>query len=101
MVFAAKVSEVPEFGKKLVEIGGVQILLVKTKGIVYACEHECPHQGAPLQGALVKEAGKLSCQRHGYRFDLVTGICAEHKECVPLKIYPVEIRGDEVFVDLD
>lgn len=101
MVFAAKVSDVPEFGKKLVEMGGKKILLVKTKGAVYACEDECPHQGAQMQGAFIKEAGKISCPRHGYRFDLVTGACAEHKECFPLKIYPVEIRGDEVFVDLD
>lgn len=99
MVFAAKVSEVPEFGKKLVEAGGVQVLLVKTKGTVYACEAECPHQGAPLQGAFVKEAGRLSCPRHGYRFDLATGACADHQEYT-LKVYPVEIRGDEVFVDI-
>ena len=99
MVFAAKASEVPEFGKKLVEVEGQPVLLVKTKGVVYACEPECPHQGAPLQGALVKEAGKLSCQRHGYRFDLTTGACPDHPECT-LKVYPVEIRGDEVFVQL-
>ncbi|BCG45397.1 Potential ribosomal protein [Citrifermentans bremense] len=99
MVFAAKLSEVPEFGKKLVEAGGVQVLLVKTKGTVYACESECPHQGAPLQGAFIKEAGRLSCPRHGYRFDLATGACADHPECI-LKVYPVEIRGDEIFVEV-
>ena len=99
MVFAAKISEVPEFGKKLVDVDGQAVLLVKTKGMVYACEPECPHQGAPLQGALIKEAGKLSCQRHGYRFDLTTGACPDHPECA-LKVYPVEIREDEVFVQL-
>lgn len=99
MAFAAKLSEVPEWGKKLVQVEGQAVLLVKTKGVVYACERECPHQGAPLEGALVKEAGKLSCQRHGYRFDLTTGLCAEHPEC-KLKIYPVEIKGDEIHVDL-
>ena len=99
MVFAAKVSEVPEFGKKLVEVEGKPVLLVKTKGVVYACESECPHQGAPMQGAFIKEAGKISCPRHGYRFDLANGSCADHSEWT-LKVYPVEIRGDEVFVEL-
>ncbi|GFO54094.1 (2Fe-2S) ferredoxin [Geomonas sp. Red276] len=99
MILAAKVADVPEWGKKLVEIAGQQVLLLKMKGVVYACERECPHQGAPLEGAVVKEAGKLSCQRHGYRFDLKTGACEGHPECT-LKIYPVEIRGDEIYVDV-
>jgi nitrite reductase/ring-hydroxylating ferredoxin subunit len=99
MFFAAKVSEVPDWGKKLVQVEGQPILLVKSKGVVYACESECPHQYAQLEGALLKEAGRLTCQRHGYRFDLATGACEGHPESV-LKVYPVEIRGDEIFVDL-
>ncbi|MBJ6726061.1 Rieske (2Fe-2S) protein [Geomesophilobacter sediminis] len=99
MVYAAKVADVPDWGKKVVEVEGKELLLVKTKGQVYACETECPHQGAPMSGALVKEAGFISCQRHGYRFDLTTGVCAAHPECDPLRIYPVEIRGDEIWVE--
>jgi len=99
MVFAAKVSEVPEFGKKLVQVGDQEILLVKTKGVVYACETECPHQGAPMQGAFLKEAGRISCPRHGYRFDLSSGACQDHPE-VALRVYPVELRGEDVYVEL-
>ena len=99
MVFAAKVSEVPDWGKKLVQVEGQAILLVKSKGVLYACENECPHQGAPMQGAFLKEAGQISCPRHGYRFDLVSGACQAHPECT-LRIYPVEIRGDDIYVEL-
>jgi len=99
MFFAAKASEVPDWGKKLVQVEGQPVLLVKSKGVVYACETECPHQGAPLEGALLKEAGRLSCPRHGYRFDLVTGACEGHPE-LALKIYPVEVRDDDLYVDL-
>jgi nitrite reductase/ring-hydroxylating ferredoxin subunit len=99
MVFAAKLSEVSEWGKKLVLVEGQPILLVKTKGVVYACESECPHQGAPMEGGFLKEAGRISCPRHGYRFDLVTGACDEHPE-VTLRVYPVEVRGDDLYVDL-
>jgi len=99
MVFAAKVSEVPDWGKKLVQVEGQAILLVKSKGVLYACESECPHQGAPLQGALLKEAGSISCPRHGYRFDLVSGACKDHPEFA-LKTYPVEVRGDDIYVGL-
>lgn len=99
MVFAAKVSEIPDWGKKVVTVNGQEILLVKAKGSVYACETECPHQGAPLSGALIKDAEHLSCQRHGYRFNLKTGACKEFPEYT-LKIYPVEVVGDDVMVGL-
>jgi nitrite reductase/ring-hydroxylating ferredoxin subunit len=100
MVFAAKISEVPDWGKKLVQVAGQPVLLVKTKGAVFACESECPHQGAPLQGAFLKEIGTISCPRHGYRFDLVTGFCEDHAE-FRLRVYPVELRGDDIYVELD
>jgi nitrite reductase/ring-hydroxylating ferredoxin subunit len=99
MVFAAKVSDLPDWGKKLVQVEGQAILLVKSKGVVYACETECPHQGAPMEGALLKEAGTISCLRHGYRFSLVSGACAEHPEST-LRVYSVELRGDDIYVDL-
>lgn len=100
MVFAAKVSEIPDWGKKVVTVNSQEILLVKAKGIVYACETECPHQGAPLSGALIKDAEHLSCQRHGYRFNLKTGACKEFPEYT-LKLYPVEVVGDDVMVGLE
>ena len=99
MEFAAKMKDVPEWGKRLVEVAGQSIVLVKTKGVVYACERECPHQGAPLEGAFLEKAGHLSCPRHGYNFDLATGDCAEHPQ-FKLRVYPVEIRGDDIFVEL-
>jgi nitrite reductase/ring-hydroxylating ferredoxin subunit len=99
MEFAAKLSEVADWGKKLVQVAGKPVLLVKTKGVVYACETECPHQGAPMEGAFVKEAGQISCPRHGYRFDLVSGACKDHPDFT-LKTYPVEVRGDDIYVDL-
>jgi nitrite reductase/ring-hydroxylating ferredoxin subunit len=98
--FAAKVSEIPDWGKKQVTVDGRDILLVKVKGAVHAMEPECPHQGAPLSGALIKDAGHITCQRHGYRFSLQTGACDDFPEYT-LKVYPVKVEGDEVLVDLD
>ncbi|MBT0651491.1 Rieske (2Fe-2S) protein [Geomobilimonas luticola] len=99
MVFAAKVSEVPLWGKKVVSVNGQEILLVNSKGTIYACETECPHQGAPLSGALLKEAGIITCQRHGYRFNLQTGECQDYPEYT-LKTYPVQVVGDEIHVGI-
>ena len=93
-----RISEVPDFGKKVVSVSGREILLVNVKGKIYAVENECPHQGSPLTAAIVKE-GYLSCPRHGYRFNLNDGHCAEHPELV-LATFSVQLNGDTILVDL-
>ncbi|MBI5484544.1 MAG: Rieske (2Fe-2S) protein [Deltaproteobacteria bacterium] len=98
MQTAARVSEVPNFGKKVVTVAGREILLINIKGSFFAVENECPHQGSPLGGAVVKD-GHISCPRHGYRFNLADGKCAEHPEFV-LATFPVQVNGDEIQVDL-
>jgi nitrite reductase/ring-hydroxylating ferredoxin subunit len=98
MTFAAKISDVPNFGKKVVSANGQDILLINIKGEIFACENECPHQGSPLHSGIVKE-GYLSCPRHGYRFDLKSGNCLDNPEYI-LKIYPVQIQGEEIHVGL-
>jgi nitrite reductase/ring-hydroxylating ferredoxin subunit len=100
MKFAAKVSEIPDWGKKLVTVDGREILLVRAKGAIHAMESECPHQGSPLSGALIKDADHITCQRHGYRFSLQTGACDNFPEYA-LKVYPVRVEGDDVLVELD
>ena len=99
MQSVAKVSEIPSFGKKVVEVNGVQVLLVNVKGEIFAFENECPHQGSPLNAAIIKDGPTLSCPRHGYKFNLKTGACSDYPELV-LKTYTVRIEGENVSVEL-
>jgi nitrite reductase/ring-hydroxylating ferredoxin subunit len=99
MVFAAKLAEIPNWGKKVVEVGGVQILLVNVKGEIFACENECPHQGSPLQGGIIKEGPTLSCPRHGFRFNLRTGACSDSPGYT-LKTYPLQVNGEDVMIQV-
>jgi nitrite reductase/ring-hydroxylating ferredoxin subunit len=98
MVTAAKISEVPNFGKKLVSVAGQEILLINIKGKFFAVENECPHQGSPMNAAVIKD-GTISCPRHGYRFSLENGACSDYPEYT-LKVYPVTVEGDDILVDL-
>jgi nitrite reductase (NADH) small subunit len=96
MEIVAKISEVPNFGKKVVTVSGREVLLVNVKGSIHAVENECPHQGSPLTAAVVKD-GYLSCPRHGYRFSLTDGHCVEHPECT-LTTFPVQLSGEDILV---
>ncbi|HEU0265135.1 MAG TPA: Rieske (2Fe-2S) protein [Geobacterales bacterium] len=98
MVFAAKVAEVPNFGKKLVTINNRQILLINMKGTIFACENDCPHQGSPMQAGIIKDE-YISCPRHGYRFNLKDGQCRDFPEYT-LTTFPVTIQGEDIFVEL-
>jgi nitrite reductase (NADH) small subunit len=73
-------------------------VLINVKGNIYAVENECPHQGSPLNSAVVKD-GYISCPRHGYRFSLTDGTCAEHPEFV-LTTFPVQLNGDTISVTI-
>ena len=97
MIPVAKINEVPNFGKKVVTMLGREILLVNIKGAIFACENECPHQGATLTAAIVKD-GYIACPRHGYRFSLIDGRCTDHPDFT-LKTFPVQIDGDAILVD--
>jgi len=99
MIPVAKISEVPNFGKKVVTVSGQEVLLINIKGSIFAVENDCPHQGSPLQAAIVKD-GYISCPRHGYRFNLTDGSCGEHPEYT-LRTYPVELSGDDILINLD
>lgn len=98
MTPAAKLGDVPNFGKKVVSVNGQEVLLVNLKGTIFAVENECPHQGSPMGAAMVKD-GHLSCPRHGYRFNLTDGRCIDHPEYT-LKTYTVQIQGDDILVDV-
>lgn len=98
MTPVAKLGEVPNFGKKAVSVSGREILLVNFRGTIYAFENECPHQGSPLTAGVIKE-GAISCPRHGWRFNLSDGRCADNPEFT-LRTYPVQISGENILIDL-
>ncbi|MDD2366791.1 MAG: Rieske (2Fe-2S) protein [Desulfuromonadaceae bacterium] len=99
MSAVAKLSEIPNFGKKVISISGKEVLLVNSGGKIYAVENECPHQGSPMNASIVKD-GYIACPRHGYRFSLVDGRCAEHPESV-LELFQVTLSGDDISVELN
>jgi nitrite reductase/ring-hydroxylating ferredoxin subunit len=94
----ARFADVPEDRGLQVEIGDCKIVLLRTGGQLRAFQGECPHAGAPLaEGAVCH--GRLICPWHKAAFRVEDGALCEPPALDSLKRYPLELRGDEVWVD--
>src|SRR5258708_27443329 len=49
---AAKASDVPAGGNKVVSVGGREIVIFHANGEFFALLNRCPHEGAPLSHAV-------------------------------------------------
>ena len=96
-VRAAAVGEIPAGEIREVKVGEKAVALANVEGKYYAISNECLHRGGPLgEGTL---AGKVvTCPWHMWEFDVTTGKACLNPEA-GVATYPVEIRGDVVFVD--
>jgi nitrite reductase (NADH) small subunit len=98
-VQAARVSDIAPGSIKDVNVGGTEVALANVGGRFYAISNTCLHRGGPLgQGAL--EGQIVTCPWHGWQFDVTTGKVAQN-DSVGVGCYATEVRGDEVYVNLD
>ncbi|SIR62196.1 Rieske [2Fe-2S] domain-containing protein [Pseudomonas sp. B10] len=94
----ARFADVPQDRGLQVEIGDCKIVLLRANGEMRAFQGLCPHAGAPLaEGALCH--GRLICPWHKAAYRAEDGGLCEPPSLDSLKRYPLELRGDEVWVD--
>jgi nitrite reductase/ring-hydroxylating ferredoxin subunit len=84
--------------RKLFRANGKQILLLNAEGQTYAIANRCPHEGYPLSEGTLGPGCLLTCNWHNWKFDLTSGEALIGRD--PVRTYPLEFRGDEIFVDL-
>ena len=85
-------------GRRLVKVGRKQIVLFHGDKGVFACNNRCPHEGYPLMEGSLAEGCVLTCNWHNWKFDLESGETLVGGDS--LRRYPVEIRGDEIWLDV-
>jgi len=71
--------------------GGVQLLLCRVEGKVYAIDTVCPHEGGRLRPGPLAEGQWAVCPLHSYRFDPRNGREAAGA-CGSAKTYKVRER---------
>ncbi|HTN75849.1 MAG TPA: Rieske 2Fe-2S domain-containing protein [Pirellulaceae bacterium] len=91
-------SNLPPGGRKLCELAGRRIALLRVGESLVAINNHCPHRGGPI-GAGPVEGTTIMCPWHGLKFDLLSGECAESpSHC--LERLEVKRDGEQVLVNV-
>ncbi|EJN10607.1 ferredoxin subunit of nitrite reductase and ring-hydroxylating dioxygenase [Bradyrhizobium sp. YR681] len=82
----------------IVRVAGRDMLVIWNDGNVVACDRACPHEQADLGRGQVT-AGRLLCPRHAASFDLRDGAITAGWPSPPLRLYPVRITGEKIWIE--
>ncbi len=94
-------SEIAPGERRILRAGGKQILLIRTRDQVHACNNRCPHEGYPLmEGSVASDDGGcvLTCNWHNWKFDLLSGETLVGGD--RLRRYPVDVRDGVIWLDV-
>jgi nitrite reductase/ring-hydroxylating ferredoxin subunit len=95
---ATTLSQLEDGGCKVFRVSGKQIALFRRAEKIYACNNRCPHEGYPLSEGDLDADCVLTCNWHNWKFSLESGENLYGGD--RLRVYSVELRGEEVWVDL-
>jgi nitrite reductase/ring-hydroxylating ferredoxin subunit len=117
-----RVSDVATFdnpGRKVVEVGGIEVGVFRLGDEFFAYENKCPHLEGPVcQGKILplatedvqrdgtsngrvfsKTRMNIVCPWHGFEFDIRTGTHPMDSR-VRLRRIPVKVVGDAVYISV-
>ncbi len=93
----ADAKDVPAGEVRVLTVGGRRLAVCNVDGEYFAVDDLCTHDNGPLgEGELVDH--QIECPRHGARFDIKTGKALCLPAIVPIGTYPVELRGQEIWI---
>ena len=96
-VKVAQVSEIRPGEMIAVEVDNEQVVLVNVAGSIHAIDDTCSHAYASLsEGDLNGE--EVECPLHGGSFNVTTGIPGNPPVSEPIRVYRVQIDGDDILV---
>lgn len=97
-IYVMEDASLPEGGLAPVYPLGVNVVMARANGTVYAVSGKCAHLGCPLfTGTLAGVI--LTCPCHDWRFNIQTGKFLDAAE-LRLTVYPVRAENGKLFVSL-
>lgn len=98
-VRAAALSELKPNELKGMKLNNRYVAVVKIGDQVYAFEDNCTHAACSISPGEVEDF-IAPCYCHGAMFDVRTGAVVQGPAGRPLPTFAVEVRGDEVWVEV-
>ncbi len=96
---ACKLSECPPGRLKGVQLEGKRIFIANVEGQLYADNARCTHMGGPLEEGRL-DGKVVTCPWHGSKFDVSNGSVVGGPARSPVQTYKVEVKADEIYVDV-
>jgi len=97
-VRAAKATEIPPGQIREIQLQGTAIAVANVGGQFRAINNTCLHRGGPLgQGSL--QGNVVTCPWHGWTYDVTSGKVTTN-QTAGVACYPVELRGEDLYVDI-
>jgi nitrite reductase/ring-hydroxylating ferredoxin subunit len=84
-----------------INVNGKDFCVARIQEKWFAFSHTCPHAGAPLTDGYIDKACNVVCPVHSLKFDVRNGGRDVNGEGYKLKTYPVELRGEGLFIGLE
>jgi nitrite reductase/ring-hydroxylating ferredoxin subunit len=97
---AGSTGDVSEDMPLTVKAGDKEVGVYLVEGQYYALEDICPHAYALLSQGFVMD-GEIECPLHAARFNITTGKCTAGPGGRDLKVYPLRLEDDRIFVKVD
>ncbi|MBA3600309.1 MAG: Rieske 2Fe-2S domain-containing protein [Acidobacteria bacterium] len=94
-----RADQVPDNKLRVVETGGINLLLCNVAGTIYVFQNHCAEGNLPLDESILED-GILTCSCHGYQFDArQKGRCLSDPD-LRLEALPMRVENEIVKVAL-
>lgn len=97
-VFAIGESSMPENGMASIYPKGLQVLLIKKTGHLYAISNKCAHMACSLASGVL-EGYTLKCPCHDWKYDIRSGEFIDAKD-IRLPVYDLKISDGRIFIKI-
>ncbi len=96
----AKVSDIADPGKEMLEVADRIVILIHAAGNFYCLDDVCTHDEGPLSDGQLADA-TIACPRHGAKFDIQNGRALSLPATAPTVVHETKVDGDQVFVKIN
>lgn len=95
----AKSRDVLQGEMAVFDVGDQRVAVANVEGSFYAFGDICTHRHCSLADGEL-EGKTVTCPCHGSQFDVTTGDVLNPPATEPVPVFPLQIEGDEIQVDV-